>query len=419
MAGPSPSNIEDHAAFTDHTTVFDPDHAISSALLTRLASATASTTSQLCQPFVKSGNILDTTNSDSSIALNSILLDSGAQGSNFLARQVYDQLPSDIKHLSRPTNRVVRLGNSRSLAVYLEVPLTLAIPDSTNIKVCTANIYSGIVFSMSSVLDVLSHDVIIGLIDLIGPYYDLFEDSVISSRKLATTISISNEVNSVTSEVNAFTSATDPNMTPSHCTTIDRIFAREKAYLQQKQTICASAYTTIDLLALQDGSSAETLSNPTHGTVFADDRVESHYDSLASALTHIVPGHIVPPWSRPIDTIAPEELETPDPAIFPDDLAYLSTTHDEARLIYLEDLKTHVSLGILAACPDILDLLTSDVALSVFVPKQWDGIKMEPYHLDIKPGLPAFLRARARPVRDASLKDAKAEFDRMLQFFFI
>ena len=93
----------------------------------------------------------------------------------------------------------------------------------------------------------------------------------------------------------------------------------------------------------------------------------------------------MPPWSRPIDTIAPEELETPDPTIFPDDLAYLSTTHDEARLIYLEDLKTHVSPGILAACPDILDLLTSDLALSVFVPKQWDGIKMEPYHLDIRP----------------------------------
>ena len=44
---------------------------------------------------------------------------------------------------------------------------------------------------------------------------------------------------------------------------------------------------------------------------------------------------------------------------------------------------------------------------------------MEPYHLDIKRGLPAFMRARACPVRDASLKDAKAEFDRMLQYFFI
>ena len=127
---------------------------------------------------------------------------------------------------------------------------------------------------------------IIGFIDLIGPHYDLFGDSVNSSRKLATTISISNEVDLFTSEVNAFTSATDPNTNLSHRITIDRIFAREKTYLQQKQTICASAYTTIDLLALQDGTSAETLSNPTHGTVFAD---ESHYGSLAAALTHIVP----------------------------------------------------------------------------------------------------------------------------------
>ena len=29
------------------------------------------------------------------------------------------------------------------------------------------------------------------------------------------------------------------------------------------------------------------------------------------------------------------------------------------------------------------------------------------------------MRARARPVRDALLKDTKAEFDRMLQYFFI
>ena len=147
-------------------------------------------------------------------------LDSGAQGSNFLARQVYDQLPSHVKHLSRPINRVVWLGDSRSLAVNLEVPLTLAIPDSQGLHHQHLLWYS--------VLDVLSHDVIIGLIDLIGPYYDLFEDSVISSRKLATTISISNEVDSFTSEVNAFTSAMDPNVTLSHRTTVDRIFAREK-----------------------------------------------------------------------------------------------------------------------------------------------------------------------------------------------
>ena len=51
-------------------------------------------------------------------------------GSNFVPRQIYDQLPLSIRNLNRPTNRVVRLGDSRSLPVNLEVPLMLAIPDS-------------------------------------------------------------------------------------------------------------------------------------------------------------------------------------------------------------------------------------------------------------------------------------------------
>jgi hypothetical protein len=34
-----------------------------------------------------------------------------------------------------------------------------------------------------SVLDDLSHDLIIGLVNLIGPYYDLFADAVLASRR--------------------------------------------------------------------------------------------------------------------------------------------------------------------------------------------------------------------------------------------
>ena len=49
---------------------------------------------------------------------------------------------------------------------------------------------------------VLSHEVIIGLVDLIGPYYDLFEDSIIASRKLALTTLLSNDLGSLTDQVN-------------------------------------------------------------------------------------------------------------------------------------------------------------------------------------------------------------------------
>ena len=65
-------------------------------------------------------------------------------------------------------------------------------------------------------------------------------------------------------------------------------------------------------------------------------------------------GAIIPPWSKPIEDLAPEETETPDPTSFPDDiLAYLSTTHDDALHLYREDLTTHVTKEMLDSCPEI------------------------------------------------------------------
>ena len=110
--------------------------------------------------------------------------------------------------------------------------------------------------------------------------------------------------------------------------------------------------------------------------------------------------------SRPIDEVAPEKLDTPGPTSFPDDiLVFLSTTIEEARLIYNADLDIDVTIGMREACRRIIDLLTSDLAYDVFVPTTWTGIKMPPYHLDIKPGLPEYLKARTRPVRGTLYKD--------------
>ena len=66
--------------------------------------------------------------------------------------------------------------------------------------------------------------------------------------------------------------------------------------------------------------------------------------------------------------LAPEELSTPDPTSFPDDiLTYLTTTPQEARATYDADLLTHVTSEILAACPAIMELVQSDLAYEVFV----------------------------------------------------
>jgi hypothetical protein len=72
----------------------------------------------------------------------------------------------------------------------------------------------------------------------------------------------------------------------------------------------------------------------------------------------------------------------------------------------------------LQACQEIMTLLTSELAYDVFVPQTWTVIKMLPYHLDVKPGLPEFLKARTRPVREALYTDAHKEFERMKGYFY-
>ena len=317
-------------------------------------------------------------------------------------------LPPTVTALSRSISRVVRLGDSSSLSVNHEIPLTVSIIDSKG--------YNHQHNLWYSVLIVLSHDIIIGLVDLIGPYYDLLEDSICTSRQIATSNHLGHNLANITTDILALSSDSVPTTLLRTAFSIDR---QQASYRDRKRLICASPTTTIGLLALQDGSSAEILYHPRHGSVYSDNRIEIRYDLLSSILIRPAPGDIIPPWSEPIDDLAPEELNTPDQTSFPDDIFLcLSTTIEEARLLYKTDLDTHVTDGIRLACPHIMDLLTFDLAYDVFVPNSWTGIKMEPYHLDTKPDLPDHIRAKVRPVREALNKDAKAEFERMKSYFY-
>ena len=67
-----------------HTAIFDPDHTISQSLLTQLASATSVTSTELCRRFIRTGTIL-TSDGKFPIRFNRFLLDTGAQGSDFIS----------------------------------------------------------------------------------------------------------------------------------------------------------------------------------------------------------------------------------------------------------------------------------------------------------------------------------------------
>ena len=396
---------EDHLA--PHSIVFDPEAILSQALLSQLASSTSVPTQALCKPFIRAGSV------QSKDGLKPFhfargLLDTGAQGSNFVSRTLVLSLPPSHTLATRSTDRIVRLGDARHVAVQSEIQLLVCLTDSCG------NDHAHILWY--SVLENLSHDLIIGLVDLVGPFYDVFADAIASSRRSAVG-AIGTNLNALTATIREHLPCVHPgNMTR----TAHNLSNHSQSYDHRKRAICASSNTDIYAVALHDGSSTDILSHPQHGLVYADNRVELQHSALSSLLTQPSSGDILPPWSQPIDQIAPEESETPDPTSFPDDILILLTVStDEARQIYKKDLETHVMPEMSAAFPDITRLLTSDLAYDVFVPRTWTGIHMPPYHLTTKPGLPEFLKAHTRPIRDVLYQHAKAEFDRMKTYFYV
>ena len=154
-------------------------------------------------------------------------------------------LPTNLRsiashHLSRPTNHVNRLGDSPSLPVTLEVPLTLAIPDSLR------NIHAHSLYY--SMLYFLSHDAILGLVDLIGPYYDLFEDSILFSRKLAASNFLITYIDDISTAVTAITTS----VPQQHQLDLSSLVQHKQNYRDRKISICPSSLTTFYTLGSVD-----------------------------------------------------------------------------------------------------------------------------------------------------------------------
>ena len=168
--------------------------------------------SLLCQPFVQSGSIINP-ELVQPVHFDSGHLDTGAQGSNFISCKLHNQLPPATSALSKSVDRVVRLGDLSSLSVLLEIPLTVSFQDTHG--------YSHAHNVWYSVLDVLSHDIIVGLIDLIGPYYDLFEDSTTSSRHIATANQLGGHLATVTSQIQSTSETTHTPTIMRHAMFLD------------------------------------------------------------------------------------------------------------------------------------------------------------------------------------------------------
>lgn len=126
---------------------------------------------------------------------------------------------------------------------------------------------------------------------------------------------------------------------------------------------------------------------------------------------------ISPPWTQRETALAPEDLSTPLPVQFPYYLHYMELSYSEAVQEYMDLLPTHVHPDF-AASTEVLKLLRTK-GVQVFVPQNWEGIKIPPLELTFKTTLPQTMKPKLRHVNPKLLEHAKLEFDRLCAYLYV
>ena len=127
-------------------------------------------------------------------------------------------------------------------------------------------------------------------------------------------------------------------------------------------------------------------------------------------------GSVGQPWTVYLET-APEDENTPLPSSFPDFLSFMEMGYAESLQAYLDVLESHVHPEF-AKKTEIMHLLRTK-GVKVFVPQNWDGIKVKPLHINFIEGMPAVMKPKARPVNPKLFEHAKKEFDRLLSYMYV
>ena len=345
--------------------IFDGIDGCLEALFEILCGAVSVSKTEICRTFICSGEIIDN-DGVRIVSVDSILQDTGAQGSNFVSSDIVNKCGDRVIVTELESPRLVRLGNKSIVTIKHEAVLNLSVFGSVG------RTYTNTV--KCAVLENCSHGVIIGLIDLLGVFYYLFESSIRHGRS-----KLGNSDKPV------------------------------DLYRGKTVSFDSSIY---ECSPLGEKSVTTTVSVPDFETIDKDMRDPLYIDNEGYKVYY--------PWSQPLDEIAPEELETPDCLSFPDDiLNYLTVSHEEAVQDYLKCVSSHVIDEFRKSSPRIDDILTNEYYInSVWVPTVWNGLKMEPVHLKVKPGMPDSLKPANRMVRPDLYDHAKREFLRMSTYFY-
>ena len=147
------------------------------------------------------------------------------------------------------------------------------------------------------------------------------------------------------------------------------------------------------------------------------------------------------PWSQLLDR-GPEEDETPFHSMFGDvpsdepSLHFMETSVEVARAEYLAEIDMPQTTSVPSSTKpdkqpkrgrfapgmcDIPGFLTflREVAIDIFVPTNWTGIKVDPIEFKFKPDMEQSFRAKARPISPLRLKLVHDELMRLCKYHLV
>ena len=153
-----------------------------------------------------------------------------------------------------------------------------------------------------------------------------------------------------------------------------------------------------------------------------DDLPDYYYDNLSMiqelpSFASVPASELARPFLSSAGTAA-EDIEIPHPCILTDAVHFMEVSVEDAQAEYHAMLLSHINPDFLAACPELLDLM-STLGLEVFVPQNWDGARIPALSFRFAPDFPATLHARAIPVNPRLYSHAKQEFDRLRKYHFV
>ena len=346
------------------------------------------------------------------------LLDTGAERGNYIGAAMVERLGCTE---FAPCRHRVKLGDGETVVVInrkicLDVALyddegTLRDPIATEFYV----------------MPHLGEEMIIGLPEILGSYYEVFMDIIKAARRARPHQRMEgltdlqeicqDELGRRCPDFGLLTRCA------KEATTI------RSWYDKHKYRVLSDPAVKLITAANADGQAVVYAESRRFGSVRCDEAVEATCDMIRDIglglLTapdfNVDPhtyGDLLDPWSQP-SVSCPEEDETPDPLSFSEDiLHFMETSPEEAKKEYFELLDKHVSEEIRLACPRVMKLLHSPLAQAVFSPETWDGLKVPPVDVVVSEDMPKSIPARARPIRPELYENAKKEFDRLCRYFY-